>query len=132
VLAGRAFVPEDRTLVGIAWFHDTCGVQRVGGNNDGMCGTRSFFAVAHEHGWVVVALATGDGNVDALAARVLDPERPLQAREVRWLSLSLTLLVLVGAPLVLLHYARPTAMARLDRVRILNWIAMVGIALLLV
>lgn len=130
--ARRTFGREGRSQVGLGWFHDTIGGQRVIWHNGGTSGTRSFLAVAPEHGWVVVALANDEGDVDGLAARVLDPGRPLQAREVRWLSLSLTLLVLVGAPLLLFHYARPAAMARLDRVRILDRIAAVGVALLLV
>lgn len=118
--------------VGLGWFHDAVGGHDVVWHNGGTAGMRSYFGVVPARGWIVVVLANGEGDADALAAQLLDPSRPAMSRKVAWQSLLFTVLGLLAAPAWLWWIALPMRRREggFDRVKALGMVA--GAVMLLV
>lgn len=131
-----AFVPrhalgegEDGGAVGLGWFRDRIGGHETWWHNGGTSGSRSFLGVVPAQGRVVVVLANGDGDADALARRLLEPGLPAQTRRVPWLRTLGTALGLLGVPAWLLLALRRRRAQ--DRIRALTRCVEAAVALVL-
>lgn len=118
--ARRSFGKEGSRQVGLGWFHGDIGGQRMIWHNGGTAGARSFLGVMPEHGWVVAVLANGEGDVDALAAALIDPGRPFARSSPGWSGLVLTVLGLLAVPAALVLGLRKVKAGTLDRMRLLE------------
>lgn len=108
---------EGNGQVALGWFHDRIGAQPVIWHNGGTSGSRSFLGIVPQTNQVVVVLANGDGNVDALAAGLIDPSRAPPSRKTGWTGQVLTALGLFGIPLWLWLQLRTTTVRRPDSKR---------------
>jgi CubicO group peptidase (beta-lactamase class C family) len=89
--------------IGLGWFHAKVGGRRLVWHNGMTAGFRSFVGFLPNEGRGFVVLANGQGDVDALARRLLDPaEPPLPGHDANvWMGMAITLVLLAWGPLTL-------------------------------
>jgi CubicO group peptidase (beta-lactamase class C family) len=93
----------DHKGVGLGWMHAEIGGHRTIWHNGATGGFRSFVGFLPDEGRGFVVLANGQGDLDALARRLLDPaEPPLPGRDANvWTAIAITLALLAWGPLAL-------------------------------
>jgi CubicO group peptidase (beta-lactamase class C family) len=101
--------------IGLGWFHAKVGGRRLIWHNGKTGGFSSFVGFLPDEGRGFVVLANGQGDVDALARRLLDPaEPPLAGHDANvWIGIAITLVLLAWGPLTLwgsIRRAGPTAL----------------------
>jgi CubicO group peptidase (beta-lactamase class C family) len=128
--------------IGLGWFHAKIGGHRLIWHNGMTGGFRSFVGFLPDEGRGFVVLANGQGDVDALARRLLDPaEPPLAGHDANvWIGIAITLVLLAWGPLTLWGSIRrsgptalplPSAPAAIDRLDVLRSPLTPAIALVL-
>lgn len=129
---------RDGSGVVLGWMHDSVAGRRIIWHNGGTGGFRSYAAFLPDEQRGLVVLANGQGDVDALARRLLDPKAPpLPAHERSAYGIAITLCLLGWGPLLLIGPIRGALGAarakgpRLDRIDLLQLPLSVVIALVL-
>ena len=98
--------------IGLGWFHQRIGGHRLVWHTGGTGGFRSFAGFLPAEGRGFILLANGQGDLDALARRLLDPaEPPLRAHEASAFRIGITLTLLAWGPLLLVLALRHAAAA---------------------
>ena len=101
--------------IGLAWMHATVGGRHLVWHNGITGGFRSFIGFLPDEGIGLVVLANGQGNVDALARRLLDPaEPPLPVHGAGAVGYAITLILLAWGPLLIVQSIQRAAKATRD------------------
>lgn len=110
-LAGLLDAPVDLaaaagSVTGRGFAHRQVGARHLRWHNGGTGGFRSFVGVIPEERFALVLLGSTTTSLDPLAFHLLDPTRPVPARERRWLPVIMMILGMLVAPLAMLAVAR--------------------------
>lgn len=123
--------------VGLGWLHGKLRDQEIVWRSSVEAGYASYIGVLPAEHAAIVVLANGSGDIDALAQSILDPHRTRGvARQRSWLSLLLTALGLLLAPMLLVGLSvqradRPHGRAP-DRIAALQAVLVAALLLLVV
>jgi len=95
---------SDGSGIGLGWMHAQVAGRRLVWHNGATGGFRSFVGFLPDEGRALVVLANGQGDVDALARRLLDPSEPaLPPPGVSAFGWAFTLVLLAWGPLLLVQ-----------------------------